>query len=85
MPDFSRRAFLVAGAAAGGGLLLGMSIASGPAAAAAVAQPFEPNAFVLLGRDGIVTITMPYIEMGQGTHTSIPMLVAVELEVGLDQ
>lgn len=75
----------MAGAAAGGGLLLGVSIASGPAAAAAAAQPFEPNAFVLLGRDGIVTITMPYIEMGQGTYTSIPMLVAEELEVGLDQ
>ncbi|WP_137171542.1 molybdopterin cofactor-binding domain-containing protein [Massilia sp. HP4] len=85
LPNLPRRAFLVAAAAAGGGLLLGVSIASGPAAAAAAAQPFEPNAFVLLGPDGIVTITMPYIEMGQGTYTSIPMLVAEELEVGLDQ
>ena len=85
LPNLPRRAFLVAGAAAGGGLLLGVSIASGPAAAAAATQPFEPNAFVLLGPDGIVTITMPYIEMGQGTYTSVPMLVAEELEVGLDQ
>jgi len=83
LPNLPRRAFLVAGAAAGGGLLLGVSLASGPAAAAA--RPFEPNAFVLLGLDGIVTITMPYIEMGQGTYTSVPMLVAEELEVGLDQ
>lgn len=84
LPNLPRRAFLVAGAAAGGGLLLGVSIAGRPAAAA-TAPAFEPNAFVLLSPDGIVTITMPYIEMGQGTYTSVPMLVAEELEVGLDQ
>ncbi|MDY0965485.1 xanthine dehydrogenase family protein molybdopterin-binding subunit [Massilia sp. CFBP9026] len=86
LPNLPRRAFLVAGAAAGGGLLLGVVLdgASRPAMAA-TARTFEPNAFVLIGADGLVTITMPYIEMGQGTYTSIPMLVAEELEVGLEQ
>src|SRR5262249_40052178 len=37
------------------------------------------------GRDGKVTLVMPYVEMGQGTYTSISMLIAEELEVGLDQ
>lgn len=85
LPKMPRRAFLVAGAAAGGGLLLGVSLGIASAPAAAATQAFAPNAFVLLGADGIVTITMPYIEMGQGTYTSVPMLVAEELEVGLDQ
>ena len=86
LPNLPRRAFLVAGAAAGGGLLLGLSLgATSRPAVAAAASTFEPNAFVLIGADGLVTITMPYIEMGQGTYTSVPMLVAEELEVGLDQ
>jgi isoquinoline 1-oxidoreductase beta subunit len=46
---------------------------------------FSPNAFVRIEHDGRVILTMPYVEMGQGTYTSIPMLIAEELEVGLDQ
>src|SRR6185503_3287401 len=38
-----------------------------------------------IGSDGSVTLTMPYVEMGQGTYTSIPMLIAEELEVALSQ
>jgi isoquinoline 1-oxidoreductase beta subunit len=52
---------------------------------AAAADPFEPNAFVRIGTDGQVVLTMPYVEMGQGTYTSIPMLIAEELEVDLSQ
>lgn len=87
LPNLSRRGFLLTSAAAGGGLLLGVSVAvaSRPAEAATAARPFEPNAFVLIGADGLVTVTMPYIEMGQGTYTSVPMLVAEELEVDLKQ
>src|SRR6202030_2528276 len=46
---------------------------------------FEPNAFVRIDRDGRGVLTMPYVEMGQGTYTSIPMLIAEELEVDLKQ
>jgi isoquinoline 1-oxidoreductase subunit beta len=81
-----RRTFIKAGATAGGGLLLSLRLL-GPsrAAAAADAGDWAPNSFVRIGRDGQVVLTMPYVEMGQGTYTSIPMLIAEELEVDLSQ
>ena len=81
---FSRRAFLQAGAAAGGGLLLSLRLplANGDAEAA---DDFVPNAFIRIDRDGQIVLTMPYVEMGQGTYTSISMLIAEELEVELSQ
>jgi isoquinoline 1-oxidoreductase subunit beta len=84
--DMSRRSFLQAGAAAGGGLMLSLRLpfARGEAAAAD-ADSFAPNAFVRIEPDGRVILTMPYVEMGQGTYTSIPMLIAEELEVELSQ
>ncbi len=89
MEHVSRRQFLTAGAAAGGGLLLGwyFDAAPGPLAAVARASPsvFAPNAFIRIGRDGRVTMIVAQVEMGQGTYTSMPMLLAEELEVGLDQ
>src|SRR5882757_4939904 len=80
----SRRSFLRAGAAAGGGLLLSLSLPLSDAEADAVAD-FAPNAFVRIGNDGRIVLTMPYVEMGQGTYTAIPMLIAEELEVSLSQ
>jgi len=79
---FSRRGFLKAGAAAGGGLMLGFRLPFGNSEAAAA---FAPNAFIRIGTDGQIVLTMPYVEMGQGTYTSIPMLIAEELEVNLNQ
>jgi isoquinoline 1-oxidoreductase beta subunit len=82
----SRRAFLQAGAAAGGGLMLSLRLpfANGEAEAAG-ADGFAPNAFIRIQRDGRIVLTMPHVEMGQGTYTSIPMLIAEELEVDLKQ
>jgi isoquinoline 1-oxidoreductase subunit beta len=84
--NVSRRGFLQAGAAAGGGLMLSLRLpfARGQADAAD-ADSFAPNAFVRIDRDGQVVLTMAYVEMGQGTYTSIPMLIAEELEVELSQ
>ncbi len=52
---------------------------------AADATNFAPNAFIRIEGDGQVVLTMPYVEMGQGTYTSIPMLIAEELEVDPSQ
>jgi isoquinoline 1-oxidoreductase subunit beta len=87
--SLSRRTFLKVSAAAGGGLLLSFilprTISSRETAGATTADVFVPNAFIRIGRDGWVTLIMPYVEMGQGTYTSIPMLIAEELEVDLTQ
>src|SRR6267143_900611 len=80
----SRRSFLGTGAAIGGGLMLSLSLPFGRSEAAS-SDSFAPNAFIRIGGDGQVVLTMPYVEMGQGTYTSIPMLIAEELEVDLNQ
>jgi isoquinoline 1-oxidoreductase beta subunit len=83
----SRRAFLVTTAAAGGGLLVGFYPPQLRLAGAAPtsADLFAPNAFVRIGHDDSVTLVMPQVEMGQGTYTSMSMLIAEELEVDLSQ
>ncbi|MCC8979455.1 xanthine dehydrogenase family protein molybdopterin-binding subunit [Bradyrhizobium acaciae] len=84
--DLSRRNFLRASAIAGGGLLLSVSLPFARSESeAAAGGDFAPNAFIRIGGDGKVVLTMPYVEMGQGTYTSIPMLIAEELEIGLTQ
>jgi len=82
----SRRRLLQVGAAAGGGLMLSLSLPfPSHRAEAAVADEFAPNAFIRIGSDGRIILIMPYVEMGQGTYTSIPMLIAEELDVNLKQ
>jgi isoquinoline 1-oxidoreductase beta subunit len=82
-----RRGFLKAGAAFAGGLVLTVAVPQvrRPALAAAVPSGFAPNAFIRIDRRGEVTLMMPMAEMGQGVYTSMAMLLAEELEVGLDQ
>ena len=65
-------------------LSLSLPFATGEAEAAD-ADRFAPNAFIRIEGDGQIVLTMPYVEMGQGTYTSIPMLIAEELEVDLKQ
>jgi len=83
--DLSRRTLLKAGLASGGGLLLSMRMPMLAAHAAASPADFVPNAFIRIAPSGQVTLTMPYVEMGQGTYTSIPMLIAEELEIELGE
>ncbi|MBV8209956.1 MAG: xanthine dehydrogenase family protein molybdopterin-binding subunit [Burkholderiaceae bacterium] len=81
----SRREFLKA-SVAGGGFVLSFGLPTfAPRATAGGAASFEPNAFIRIGTDGSVTMTMPQVEMGQGTYTAIPMLIAEELQIPLSQ
>ena len=84
----SRRNFLklTATAAIGGGLTLGFGLpARGEIRDSLTSDAaFAPNAYLRIDRAGKVTFVMPFIEMGQGTYTSIPMLIAEELEVDVD-
>src|SRR5215468_3590411 len=89
MDHLTRRQLLCAGAAVGGGFLLGWQrdARAGVLVTAAKAMPsaFVPNGFIRIGTDGRVTLIMCQVEMGQGAYTSMSMLLAEELEVGLDQ
>ena len=88
--NLSRRDFLKAGA----GLTLGVAL---PGALAQMAGPgqggtsvvaaaaFEPNAFVHIGTDNTVTVIVKHLEMGQGTYTGLPTLVAEELDADWNQ
>jgi isoquinoline 1-oxidoreductase subunit beta len=80
----SRRNFLKSSAALSGGLMIGFQLPAG-AQKAGAAKTVQPNAWVKIGTDNKVTIICHRAEMGQGTYTSMPMLVAEELEVDLNQ
>ncbi|MBN8926283.1 MAG: aldehyde dehydrogenase [Rhodospirillales bacterium 69-11] len=81
--SLSRRGLLGVGLL-GGALLVGVRLPLRPARAAA-AGPFTPNAFIRIDPQGAITFIMPDTEFGQGIYTSAGMLIAEELEVGLDQ
>src|SRR3989442_10199243 len=87
--EISRRQFLISTAAVGGALVLGFHIPSRTAQAANVApKPWttpveggqEVNAWLVIGSDDTITIRVAQSEMGQGVFTSLPMIVAEELE-----
>ncbi len=83
----NRRGFLKAGGTAAGGLMLGFYLpeksplaAQTSSAAPAGSAPTKLNAFVRIGADDSVTLMIHKSEMGQGTVTSLSMLLAEELE-----
>lgn len=81
----NRRSFLKVSAAAGGGLVLGFNwLVSCTTKEAMNNVPevwFDINAFLKIGDNGIVTIMAPNPEIGQNVKTSMPMIVAEELDV----
>jgi isoquinoline 1-oxidoreductase beta subunit len=90
LADGSRRAFLKAGAAAGGGLLLSVTVPLAAQAATVVATGSDANlpslnAYIRIAPDGFVTIMAKNPEIGQGIKTMLPMLIAEELDVPWDK
>jgi isoquinoline 1-oxidoreductase subunit beta len=85
-PSPTRRWFLKASAAAGGGLLISFSTPIlGPASAEEANAEFAPNAFLRIGRDGKIVMIIPQVEMGQGTYTSLAAIIAEELDANFSQ
>src|SRR5690349_21071786 len=80
-----RRKFLKSTGLLGGGLIVSFMI---PASAKVMrkftnADPdalFKPNGYLRIAPDGSVTVTLAHVEMGQGIWTTLPMLVAEELD-----
>ncbi len=85
MPErgLSRRHFLEVSGGVGVGLVLSFALPGGPAAARKTAPPGtqELNAWIRIGTDDTVEFFVSQLEMGQGVFTSVPMLIAEELEV----
>ena len=86
-----RREFIRATVLAGGGWLLAVPLGA-VAAHRGAHRTTHPapvaaslTAYIRIAASGEITLIMPKVEMGQGTFTSLPMLLAEELEVGLDQ
>jgi len=86
-PEMTRRDFLRAGSMLGGGLVIAF-MAPGPGyklaaqmAFAAANSAFEPNAFLSISTDDSVRILLAHSEMGQGVWTTLPIMIAEELDV----
>jgi isoquinoline 1-oxidoreductase beta subunit len=78
-PRVTRRDFVKTGA----GLVLAFYLPPGPlgaASAARAASDFAPNAWIKIGTDGLVTLTIDKSEMGQGAPTGLAIILAEELE-----
>ena len=82
----SRRQFLATSASLAGGLVIACFVPFGTRRLFAQeggpppAPPMDPNAFVHIGSDDSVTVVLKHSEMGQGVWTSIPMVIAEELD-----
>jgi len=79
----TRRQFVLVTVAAGGALVLGVTLRRMHLAAEHRRVAGALNAYVRIAPDNSITLVMPKVEMGQGTYTSLPMLIAEELEVDL--
>lgn len=84
--SYNRRSFLRTSALAGGGLMIGFSWLASckPTPEQIIDMPkewFEINGYLKIGDNGMVTIMSPNPEIGQNVKTSMPMIVAEELDI----
>jgi isoquinoline 1-oxidoreductase subunit beta len=78
--ELNRRDFLKSAGAVGVGLTVYFTIPTGPRGVAEAAAKYEPNAFITITPDGLVTVHVLKAEMGQGVGTALAQVVAEELE-----
>jgi isoquinoline 1-oxidoreductase beta subunit len=82
----TRRTLLKGGLAVGAGLTIGFPLVGRvPRGLAQTPGVFAPNQWLRIDRDGVVTITNSVPEMGQGSLTTTPMIIADELDTALDK
>jgi len=81
----SRRSFLKTSAAVTGGLMLGFNLPGTLGEAMAAGTVHTPNAWVHIADNNVITLLSARSEMGQGVYTSMPMLIAEELNVDISQ
>lgn len=82
--NINRRSFLKVSSAAGGGMLIGFNWLTSCDTAKMADVPeewFDINAFIKVADNGSVTIFSPNPEIGQNVKTSMPVIVAEELDV----
>jgi len=89
MVKFSRRGFMIGGAAVGGTLALGVGFLAsvdtdGLKSSIGSDGVVNLNAWLTIHPDGQIVFSIPRNEMGQGVFTSLPMLIAEELEIDLN-
>ena len=89
MAGFTRRKFLVGTGLVGGGILLGLSFASN-GRLATIRKHYQTKTsavlttWVRISEDNHISVIVPHSEMGQGVHTSLPMMLAEEMEADWD-
>ena len=82
----NRRSFLKVTALAGGGMMLSFSWLAGcnPTREEALTLPkewFELNSYIKIGENGVITLMSPNPEFGSNVITSMPMILAEELDI----
>ncbi|RMG83942.1 MAG: hypothetical protein D6714_08955, partial [Bacteroidetes bacterium] len=86
---WTRRAFMVTGGIVGGGLVVGLggmmyvNKKIKEYTGEGFGEGTSLNAWIRIAPDNTVTMAVPRSEMGQGVYTSMPMLMAEELEVDM--
>jgi isoquinoline 1-oxidoreductase beta subunit len=79
-PEVSRRDFIRTGAVLGGGLLIAFRVSAAGRLADGAPAEASPNAYLRIAPDNRITVVLAHAEMGQGIWTTLPMLIADELD-----